>query len=374
MPVPPERRVGNGVSDIRALSVWATGSGGQRAPSAPSAPTAAATAAATPGGLAGGARRRSVAALPLPTLSAGHSGLKYKLASGTGETGAVFDGADAIPADAPAWGLRRSEFCGVRGDRCLFCVHATALAVHLAFFLTCLIVSYQAEDPYLETWRQRFLFTRNTSFCGLQSEAYNRTDPDRVIAVLEPSGDKLHVGWLSAMFFGLSALAHSVWVFASVYDPLGNLLFGWLEDAYAPTRWLEYAVSAPLQYTIMLLLSGLRNVNDLAANWWLMSTRWPEVASGLWVGGGRWDRSLEPFCLAGPLQWRSDTSPKSRVGPTQRRMVSDGSDSATTTAFGTTAGGCKPTVRAPLPMPDAAFAHNFSGAQCWAYFRLPPHG
>jgi len=263
MPVPPERRVGNGVSDIRALSVWATGSGGQRAPSAPSAPTPTPTAAATPGGLAGGARRRSVAALPLPTLSAGHSGLKYKLASGTGETGAVFDGESPGAKDAPEWSVHNAKCCGWRASVAVWGFHAAACALHIVLFVVTIAFSAGVDDPFLPLWRQRFIFTRNTTLCGRDS--FQEQDESRIVAVLEPSGSSFHVGWASACFFLLSCAVgrlaalspppqhtgrahavrrfcfHGIWVVGGFCDALGDKLFAMLDSAFVPLRWMPPA-------------------------------------------------------------------------------------------------------------------------------------
>lgn len=71
-----------------------------------------------------------------------------------------------------------------------------------------MLVSASATDPYLDTWRQRFTFTRNTTVCGLYSN-YTDSGESRVTAVLIPEG-QLHTGWATAGWFGLSFLAHMV--------------------------------------------------------------------------------------------------------------------------------------------------------------------
>ena len=89
------------------------------------------------------------------------------------------------------------------------------------------------------------VFTRNTTECGLYTN-FTDSGESRVTAVLIPAG-QLHTGWATAGWFGLSFLAHMLWVVACLYDPLGNKLLVWLAtDAWAPTRFLEYTCAAPL--------------------------------------------------------------------------------------------------------------------------------
>lgn len=88
---------------------------------------------------------------------------------------------------------------------------------------------------------RRFLFTRNTSECGILTNFTD--DPSPPIAVLVDNGLKLHVGVASAFFFVLSALAHGLWVYAYFNRRLWEKLFGWLVDAWVPTRWAECALA-----------------------------------------------------------------------------------------------------------------------------------
>jgi len=201
----------------------------------------------------------------LPTLSPGAP--RYSKA--VSDTGSVFS-PDA-GKDGPEWGVRSAKCCGLRGDRCMLAVHGVALVVHLTFAIVCLAFTAQADDPYLESTRPQFLFTRNGSFCGLQSPTLP-TAEDRPIAVVVGTGTKLNIGIMSAFFFVLSALAHMTWVLALIWDPIGNVLLGWLDDAYCPLRWAEYSISAPLMLTVLTMLSGLRNKDQIASVWWLCGT------------------------------------------------------------------------------------------------------
>jgi len=130
------------------------------------------------------------------------------------------------------------SFFGLRRDRLLFLAHSVCAGVHTTFALVTCFVSASSTDPYLDTWRQRFVFTRNTTECGLYTN-FTDAGESRVTAVLIPDGE-LHTGWATAGFFLLSAVAHLLWVAACLYDPLGNKLLVWLADAWAPTRWIEY--------------------------------------------------------------------------------------------------------------------------------------
>ena len=131
-------------------------------------------------------------------------------------------------------GWNQLSLFGYRRDRVLFGAHAICALVHFVFFLITLIVSASATDPYLDTWRQRFVFTRNTSECGLYSN-YTDSGESPVTAVLIPEG-QLHTGWATAGWFGLSCAAHTCWVVACLYNPLGNKLLVWLAtDAWYAT-------------------------------------------------------------------------------------------------------------------------------------------
>lgn len=162
---------------------------------------------------------------------------------GPAGTGTVFDA--TVGATGPAWGVRQATFCGIRGDRCMFGVHLSALIVHLAFAIVCLVFTAEADDPTLQSTRNQFLFTRNGTFCGLQSPSLPTDSDDRPIAVVVGTGTKLNIGVMSAFFFVLSAMAHATWSLALVWDPLGDILLAWLDDARAPLRWLECAPPPP---------------------------------------------------------------------------------------------------------------------------------
>ena len=184
--------------------------------------------------------------------------------------------------------------CDVRRDRLLFAAHTCAAVLHAIFMITALVITLQSDSPYLQTWRQQFLFVRNTTTCGRNS-LFNETGEDEVVAVLIPAG-RIHVGLASAAFFMLSCLFSCIWVLASTYDPLGRVLLGWLADAYAPLRWcvpdrsclhkrvarprrlpclllrrLEYSASASLQVTVLLLISGGRSQVEIACVFVLMA-------------------------------------------------------------------------------------------------------
>lgn len=165
--------------------------------------------------------------------SLGSSPLVPSVATNTKPTAAVYS---PVAIDE-SW--NQVSLFGYRRDRVLFGAHAICAVVHFTFFLVTALVSASSTDPYLDTWRQRFTFTRNTSECGILTNFTAAGESD-VTAVLIPESE-LHTGWASAMFFGLSFIAHTLWVAACLYDPLGNKLLVWLAtDAWAPTRWIEY--------------------------------------------------------------------------------------------------------------------------------------
>ena len=224
---------------------------------------------------------------------------------------------------------------GWRRDRFVWTGHAIAAAVHLALCLTCAIVSSQAIDPTLRLSRSQFIFTRNNSECGVLTN-WSGVEADHPIAVLTPVAT-FHVGAASAAFFGLSFLAHSIWVLAGLWDPLGALLFGWLQDCWAPVRWIEYTVrhartgrgrcatsltctrvffwgaqaSASLMLSILVILSGGRDRAYVAAVFVLTATtmlhglftelgsRPDENSNGELWRGDRPDRSnrFRAFCV-----------------------------------------------------------------------------
>ena len=186
---------------------------------------------------------------------------------------------------------------GLRRDKIVLFSHAAAMAIHLVLLITTIIVAASSDaDPNLSIWRQRFIFTYNSSACGRNS---NFTGEKEIVAVLVPTGGNFNVAVASGGFFFLSALFHSFWVIGmTVWEPLGRLLLGWLAAAFAPLRWLECvphtfkrtrchlfaqvalsicspcadAASASLMMAVLTVISGGRNQTDLASIWMLMST------------------------------------------------------------------------------------------------------
>lgn len=133
-------------------------------------------------------------------------------------------------------GWATPSLCGIRRDRLLFLAHSAAAILHGVFAITALLITAQSNDPYLQTWRQQFLFVRNTTTCGRDSLFNETAGEDPITAVMVPAG-RIHVGLASAFFFILSCAFSLIWVAALTYDPLGRVLLGWLSNAYAPLRW-----------------------------------------------------------------------------------------------------------------------------------------
>lgn len=202
------------------------------------------------------------------------------------DTGAVYQ---PVAVDE-TWGTL--SLFGVRRDRLLFLTHSFAAAAHLIFLIVTSVITAQSADPYLSTWRQQFVFTRNTTTCGRDTVFNASIGEDPIVAVLVPAG-QIHIGAATACFFALSCGFSLVWVLASTYDPLGRVLLGWLSEAYAPLRWLEYSASASLMGCILLLISGGRNQTDLASVFVLMAVTMAcgyltEVISRPETGSDRW--------------------------------------------------------------------------------------
>jgi len=181
-------------------------------------------------------------------------------------TGVVFEErAGAAYLDEPG------PCCGLRRDRIVWGFHLAALVVHLVMFVATLVVGANSSDPHLKTWRQQFLFVRNSSVCGRDS--YNASDgEDEIVAVLVQSGGRVHVVWATAFFFLLSAGAHALWVYGGFDDRVGRVLYGFLEDCLVWTRWCEYSASASLMVLLLTLISGGRSEDTLLGVFLLMAT------------------------------------------------------------------------------------------------------
>ena len=119
---------------------------------------------------------------------------------------------------------------GVRRDQLVWLMHCLCCVIHTVMAIVVFAVSANADDPWLPMYRQRFLFTRNTTECGILTNFTD--DPSPPIAVLVDNGLKLHIGVASAFFFVLSALAHGLWVYSYFNRRLWYTLFGWLVDAW----------------------------------------------------------------------------------------------------------------------------------------------
>jgi hypothetical protein len=130
---------------------------------------------------------------------------------------------------------------GVRRDQLVWLMHCLCCLIHTVMAIVVFAVSANADDPWLPMYRQRFLFTRNTTECGILTNFTD--DPSPPIAVLVDNGLKLHLGVASAFFFVLSALSHGLWVYSYFNRRLWETLFGWLVDAWVPTRWAECALA-----------------------------------------------------------------------------------------------------------------------------------
>ena len=228
--------------------------------------------------------------------------VRLTLHSKNAQTSSIFD-PNTASTGGKSYGVRQSTCCSIRGDRCMFGVHALALIIHVAFAITCLVFTAQADNPYLESTRPQFFFTRNGTFCGLQSPSLPSDDDAVPIAVVVGTGTKLNIGIMSAFFFICSAIAHTTWCVALAWDPLGNILITWLEDAFAPLRFFEYSISAPLMLTVLTMLTGLRTKDQIASIWWLCATTMffgyltellsrPDPASNgeRWIGDAKYGR------------------------------------------------------------------------------------
>ena len=257
MPLPLAPRAREDLEAVRGLSVW------RQVPVTTGATGVSLTSA----------RSRAAAPLPtialpaMPTLTAGP---RYKSATGR-TTDAVYSESYAPAEGAPEWSVYNQRCCGMRATVAVWAFHCAAAALHLVLFIVTLAFSAGVDDPYLTLWRQRFIFTRsNTSACGPNS--FQEDDENRIVAVLEPSGSKVHVAWASACFFLLSFAFHSIWVIGGLYDPVGRILFAMLDSAFVPTRWIEYSASASLMFFVLMCISGARNETDLSSGFVLMAT------------------------------------------------------------------------------------------------------
>jgi len=198
----------------------------------------------------------------LPTTAS--NGLNPNALAPVAKTGAVY----APLAISEDWS--KPSLFGIRRDRLLFYGHAACAILHLVMFLLVVGLGLQSEDQTLDVWRQRFRFTLNNTLCGIRSN-FTEAGETPIVAVLVNEGT-LNVTWATAWFFGASFLAHLLWVVACLHDPLGNYLLVWLNDCFAPTRWLEYTISSSLMIFLLLAISGGRNFNDLFSVWILMAT------------------------------------------------------------------------------------------------------
>ena len=187
-------------------------------------------------------------------------------------TGALFVGEPLT--EGPEWGVRTGVgWCGLSKLKWLTYTHGAAMIMHLAFFVASLIVGSESPDPYITVYRQQMLFTRRNMSCSL-ADFVNATDDERPLSILVPNEyAEMNVVALTASFFALSALMHGVWTLGvGFYDPLGRVLLDWLDAAWSPLRWIEYAISAPLQFTVLLLASGDRLETDISSTFMLLST------------------------------------------------------------------------------------------------------
>jgi hypothetical protein len=179
----------------------------------------------------------------------------------------------ARPFDEPAvvgpnWS--KVGLCGFRRDKLLWTAHLACCLLHLTFMVVTLSVS-ATGDTTLTTWRQRFLFTRNESTCGVLANFTDTPEGDVPVAVLVQSGS-IHTGAATAGFFALSAIAHGLWVATTSSRWLYSALYGWLDNALAPLRWAEYACSASLMFCILSAISGGRNEAELSQGYVLIAT------------------------------------------------------------------------------------------------------
>ena len=173
--------------------------------------------------------------------------------------------------------------CGpCKGGVPLWGLHLLAAVVHLAFFGLAIGLSFRMpngfDGGYLHIWRQQFVFTRqNETACGydaFKGEAGSGDgdgDGPSVVAVLIPTASKVHIGAATAAFFGLSALFHLIWVVDWRIDS-GKTLYVWLSRGFAPLRWIEYSLSAPLQFLTLLLIVGIRTASEVLGYATLIST------------------------------------------------------------------------------------------------------
>ena len=161
-------------------------------------------------------------------------------------------------------------FCGFRRDKLVWSLHLACCLLHLTFMIVTLSVS-ATGDTTLTTWRQRFLFTRNETTCGVLANFTGVPEDEVPVAVLVQSGS-IHTGAATAGFFALSAFAHGLWVATAGSRFLYTKLYGWLDDAFAPLRWLEYTFSASLMFFILSAISGGRNEAELSQGYVLIAT------------------------------------------------------------------------------------------------------
>lgn len=121
-------------------------------------------------------------------------------------TGAVVDREEP---GAASWGVRVGTFCGIAKLKVLCYAHLAAALLHLTLFVATLVVGADSPDPYIRVSRQQLLFTRlDNSSCNLADLEANETN---IVSINIDNGMPMDVVGLSAMFFALSCLFHSVW-------------------------------------------------------------------------------------------------------------------------------------------------------------------
>ena len=94
---------------------------------------------------------------------------------------------------------------------------------------------------------------------------WNSTAADGYTAALVDNGRPIRIDFLTATFFGLSALFHTVAVLCGPFDRWISLYWRQLDLGFFWWRWLEYSLSAPTMAMGICLITGLREQNALAS-------------------------------------------------------------------------------------------------------------
>lgn len=137
-----------------------------------------------------------------------------------------------------------------RRDRWLWFLHLIAFCIHL----TCCILSLNAGSGDMSVEIVRI------------SASWENTGGDYGFSVVAAKSQFIRIDVVTAMFFGLSAFMHGLWVFLG---PWTFFLWRQIDACLVATRWIEYSLSASLMAMAIAITVGIREQNTLSGIFFL---------------------------------------------------------------------------------------------------------